>query len=79
MKLLNRLAKLFVLAALVVYLCAPGAVSPFVKADEGDHCFTDFLCQGPAPCDCPIANCTGCFIKNGSGGCGNCAGDAIIQ
>jgi hypothetical protein len=79
MKLLNRLGKLLVLAALMVYLFAPSAVSPSVKADDGDHCFTDFLCQGGEACDCPIANCTGCFIKNGVPGCGNCSGDAIIQ
>lgn len=81
MKSLNRLGKLLVLAALVVYLWAPGFVSPSVRAE--DTCFPGVVCEGDGsqgnPCDCPVSNCTGCFVKNGTPGCGNCAGDAEIQ
>jgi hypothetical protein len=80
MKVLTRLGKLLVIAAFVVYMCAPGAVSPSVSADDGGHCYENFVfCQGPPPCDCPIGNCSGCFIKSGEPGCGICSGDVIIQ
>ena len=76
MRPIIRLTKLLVLAALAVYLTSPGFVSPKVRA-EG-RCFPGFVCEGGGsePCDCPIANCTGCFIKNGTSGCGTCSGDS---
>ena len=76
MKKITRLTKLVMLAALAVYLIAPGVVSPTANAE--DRCFPGFVCDGGGgeACDCPISNCTGCFIHNGEIGCGNCAGDA---
>lgn len=77
MKSLNRLAKLLVLAALAVYLCAP---APAVRAD-GAKCFKGFSCEGggSSACDCPISNCSGCFVPNGQTGCGTCSNSALEE
>jgi hypothetical protein len=53
-------------------------------SDEGEGCNTSTTCarvNGSNACYCPEATiggkgCTGCFVPNGSTGCGTCSGGA---
>ena len=52
-----------------------------VQAEEGGKCNTNTSCSRNADnnCYCPDATiggpgCTGCFVPNGSSGCGSCSG-----
>lgn len=78
MKTVHRLTKVLILAAFALYLWTPGIVSPTVTASDL-KCPSGFVCEGGGTCDCPIANCTGCFVRNGQPACGNCAGNAFME
>lgn len=52
-----------------------------VQAEEGGRCDTSTTCARNSDnnCYCPVVTiggegCTGCFVKNGSPGCGTCSG-----
>jgi hypothetical protein len=56
-----------------------------VQAEEGGKCDTTTTCARNTDnnCYCPVvtvggAGCTGCFVPNGSPGCGSCSGGASI-
>jgi hypothetical protein len=56
-----------------------------VKAEEGEGCNTSTSCARNSNnnCYCPEATiggkgCTGCFVPNGSSGCGTCSGGPAL-
>lgn len=44
------------------------------SAQGGGKCNTSQACGGTFSCHCGDSDCGGCYIPNGQGGCGTCAG-----
>lgn len=68
-----------------VFLCATlfalstGYTSPVTAQDEGMGVEVGALCGDPCErsttnqCFCVLGTCQGCYIANGTGGCGTCS------
>ena len=46
---------------------------------QGDKCNTSQACTGTIYCNCGDSHCGGCYIPNGSGGCGTCAKGSELE
>jgi len=81
------IVRIAVIVAASYCIFAPGGSYTLskVQAAEGGGCDTSSTCARNSDnnCYCTVVTiggegCTGCFVKNGSSGCGTCSGGASL-
>lgn len=81
------IVRIAVIVAASYCIFAPGGSYTLsrVQAEQGGGCDTSTACSRNSEnnCYCPVVTiggegCTGCFVKNGSPGCGTCSGGPAL-
>jgi len=82
MKKVWWIVRIIVIVTASYCIFVPGALRQVRASDSGgEGCDTNTSCTRNSEnnCYCPVvviggAGCTGCFVPNGSSGCGSCSG-----